>query len=39
MRKKQFLNISEAFQKLSDIYDDFRRRRHLPEEKKSYKFS
>ena len=34
--KKQFLNISEAFWKLSDIFDDFRRRRQLPEVKKSY---
>ena len=34
MHKKQFLNISEAFQKLSDICEDFCRRRHLPEVKK-----
>ena len=36
MHKKKFLNISEAFWKLLDISDDFRRRRHLPEVKKSH---
>ena len=36
MHKKQFLNISKAFRKLSDISDDFRRRRNLPEVKKSH---
>ena len=34
MHKKQFLNISDAFQKLSDISNDFHRRWHLPEVKK-----
>ena len=28
MNKKQFLNFSKAFRKLSDISDDFHRRRH-----------
>ena len=36
MHKKQILNIPKDFRKLFDIFDDFSRRRHLPEVKNSH---